>query len=394
MVLKRKIYFSLGFLFFLPIIMWLFWLGTPKKKLVAIIVDKTVGSAAREQHSSFTWILNNQRFAKNTSSLYNNRNDYFGFFPLKNEKFRVKGLERFSPEMLEKLSNDADMVYFTDTYGVYKNEWYHKDHEAGGGLLYGGMSEQDIQLLQDMKSKHKLIISEFNTIGSPTSDMIRGDFENLFGLKWSGWTGRYFSSLDSTKNADLPKWIINNYIISQHQWPFREAGIVFVNEAGEVVILENGKHLLKALPSIKVSLSAQKKYDLPSQTDYPFWFDVMNYDSSVNNSLAEFEIRFNENGKELMMQNRIPAHFPAILAHQKSDYSFYYFSGNFCDNPVSMGTSYFKGISFFKSLFYNSDDLSDRRMFFWNFYKPLMKTITEDYYGSMQQVKGHYISYK
>lgn len=157
------------------------------------------------KHSSFTWVLNNQRFTKTTTALYDNSHDYFGFFPMKNEKFRVKGLERFSPEMLWKLSNDADMVYFTDTYGVYKDEWYKKNSVEGSGILYGGMSEQDIQLLQDMKAKHKLIISEFNTIGSGTSDKVRSEFENLFGLKWSGWIGRYFSSLDTISNSDLPK---------------------------------------------------------------------------------------------------------------------------------------------------------------------------------------------
>jgi hypothetical protein len=39
--------------------------------------------------------------------------------------------------MLEKLSNDADIVYFTDTYGVYKNEWYKKRKTESGGMIYG-----------------------------------------------------------------------------------------------------------------------------------------------------------------------------------------------------------------------------------------------------------------
>jgi hypothetical protein len=390
---NRKFIIVLISVLLLPLWMWLAWVLSSKKKLVVIIVDKTVEMTNGSQHASFTWVLNNQRFTKNTSSLYSINNDYFGFFPLQNEKFRLKGLERFSPELLEKLSNDADMVYFTDTYGVYKNDWYKKNAEPG--IIYGGMSEQDIELLKKMKAKHKLIISEFNTIGSPTSDKVRGDFENLFGLKWSGWVGRYFSSLDTTGNAGLPSWIVNNYKSGYGggQWPFHAAGIVFVNTNGKVVILEKENQLSEALPFIHVNADAQKKYNLPQQIAYPFWFDVMEFDSSLNQAIAKFEVKTNEAGMQLLKQNNIPSCFPAILTHKK-DYQFYYFSGNFCDNPVSMKTSYFKGISVFESLFYHSEKVTDRKQFFWKFYRPLITVITNDYYGSLRKTNADKISDK
>jgi hypothetical protein len=107
--------------------MWAAWLLTPRKKMVAVIVDKTVKMPDAGQYTSFTWVLNNQRFTKPKTSLYKNTNDYFGFFPLKDEKFRLKGLERFSNEMLGKLSNDADMVYFTDTHGSIKMSGIKKE---------------------------------------------------------------------------------------------------------------------------------------------------------------------------------------------------------------------------------------------------------------------------
>jgi len=384
MTKKRIIIAVLIAVFLLPLWMWLVWVLTPKKKMIAVIVDKTEMPNG-EQHTSFTWILNNQRFTKSKTHLYKNTNDYFGFFPLKNEKFRLKGLERFSTEMLEKLSDDADLVYFTDTYGVYKNDWYKKARAEGPGKIYGGMSEQDIQLLQMMKAKHKLIVSEFNTIGSPTSENIRGDFENLFGLKWSGWIGRYFSSLDTINNADLPKWIINNYKKSNDgKWPFHRAGIVFTNTDEKVIILQEGNELTTALPFIEVNNFAQKKYNVPAQTSYPYWFDVMQYDSLLNKPIAEFNLNLSTVGKQILKKNNLPARFPAILMHKNSDYQFYYFSGNFCDNPISFNSSYFKGIGFLSRLFYHSEDVNNRRIFFWNFYRPLMTEITSDYYRSLK----------
>lgn len=366
----------------IPFWMWLSWFISSKKKLVAIIIDKTVEKRIVEQHTSFTWVLNNDRFSKTKTSLYNNSRDYFGFFPLQNEKFRIKGLERFSSDMLEKLSNDADMVYFTDTYGVYKNDWYQNNKEEHG-LLYGGMSDEDIQLLRLMKLKHKLIISEFNTIGSPTSEKERQDFENLFGLKWTGWIGCYFTSLDPSVNVDLPQWIVTKFK-NEHkqQWPFHNAGIVFINTSEKLVVLEEGKELTDALPVIETNASNQKRFDLPAESRYPFWFDVIQYDSSLNHAVSEFKIKANGEGQNILNKNNIPLSFPAILMHKKKDYQFYYFSGNFCDNPVSMSSSFFKGISFFKRIFYTNED-GDRGSFFWNFYLPLMSHITNNYFNSV-----------
>lgn len=385
---KRVFLFLLLAFILLPLWMWMAWLFTPKKKIIAAIIDKTVMSISGQEHVSFTWILNHERFTKNKTSFYKTGNDYFGFFPLEKEKFRLKGLERFSPAMLEKLSTDADLVYFTDTYGIYRNEWYAKKNiSERSGIIYGGMSEQDLAFLRNMKLKHKLIITEFNTIGSPTSPEIRNAFENMFGLKWSGWTGRYFSSLDTTVNAELPKWLIRNYK-NQHtgQWPFHNAGIAFVNNSDQVVIVEEKTQLTDAMPYIESNSNGQKKFGLPHRINYPFWFDIILPDTVVNNTIAEFKITVNAAGVAELNKNNIPAHFPAVTIHNGSDYQFYYFSGDFCDNPINMTTAYFKGIRFFKSFFYTTANAGGRVGFFWNFYQPLMTTIVNDYY---HQLKKH-----
>lgn len=385
---KKIILFLLLAIVLLPLWMWLAWLLTPKKKMIAAIIDKTVMTQDGQEHVSFTWILNHERYTKSKTKLYKTSDDYYGFFPLEKENFRLKGLERFSPDMLEKLSNDADLVYFTDTYGIYRNEWYVKKNVAErSGIVYGGMSEQDIALLQNMKAKHKLIITEFNTIGSPTSPEIRSAFENLFGLKWSGWTGRYFTSLDTTINTELPRWLINNYKRQNSgQWPFHNPGLAFVNNADYVVVIEEKTQLTDAMPYIESSNYGQEKFGLPHRIKYPFWFDIMQPDTLVNKIIAEFVITPNAAGEAELKKNNIPVHFPAVSMHNGTDYPFYYFSGDFCDNPVKMITSYFKGIRFFKSFFYNSSNPGERASFFWNFYQPMMTTIVNDYY---RQLKKH-----
>jgi hypothetical protein len=313
--------------------------------------------------------------------------DYFGFFPAANEQFKLKGLERFSRDQLSNLSDDADLVYFTDTYGVYKNEWYKRPTPAERlGLIYGGMSRQDIGLLKDMKARHKLMIAEFNSIGSPTAPPVREEFESLFGLHWTGWTARYFSSLDPAVNRELPHWLVNNYKL-QHagQWPFRHAGVAFVNNNEQLVVLEDSTQLTDPMPYIESTASGRQLLDIPKEMKYPFWFDIIDPVLMQNDIAANFVIRTNAKGEAELNKYNIPSHFPAVLLHNKSDYHFYYFSGDFCDNPISLNTSYFKGIGLFKWLFYNAANPAESESFFWNFYRPMMNKILLDYYRQLQK---------
>jgi len=368
-------------LLFLPLFMWLAWVFTPKTKFVAAIVDKTVLTKQGQEHISFNWILNYNRYTKTSVDPYEIDHDYFGFFPLENEEYKLKGLERFSSKQLKQLSDDADMAYFTDTYGIYNNEWFLQTNiSERSGMLYGGLSDKDLELLALMKEKKKLIITEFNTIGSPTQTQNRAEFEEMFGLKWTGWTARYFDNLDLEVNKELPQWLINNYKKAHNNnWPFTKSGIAFVNDQEQVVILEEDSHLKNPMPQIVSTAFAQEHYGLPKQIKYSFWFDVMEPDMSINKVISSFSIDANSAGLKELTKYGIPANFPAITMHKDSDYSFFYFSGDFSDNPIDTKSSYFKGIGYFKSFFYNKDDIAERSSFFWEYYRPLLNTILEDY---------------
>lgn len=363
----------------LPVGMWLAWVLTPEKKLVIAIIDKTVLTTKGQEHISLNWILNYNRFTKTSNKPYKISSDYFGFFPLKDEEYEIKGLERFSSNQLSQLSLDADLVYYTDTYGIYNNEWFKKgDISERSGMLYGGLSNQDIELLVEMKKRHKLILTEFNTIGSPTELQNRLAFEKLFGLKWTGWTARYFNNFDLSENQEIPLWLVRNYKRTHDgQWPFTRAGVAFVNK-DEVVILEEGQHLKNALPYIFVTPNAQERLNLPEKMKYSFWFDVMIPNLYVNQVEASFKFSLTELGKNELVKNNIPQTFPAVMSHVGDDYRFYYFSGDFSDNPIGINSSYFKGVGFFKGIFYDDRNPSERSSFFWEFYRPLLNKILED----------------
>ena len=374
---KKTLLFTLTIaILLIPLWMWLGWLLTPHRKLTVAIIDKTVADAGCQEHLSLDWILNYGRFSKTTHNGYQPNHDYFGFFPGKDHHYRIKGLERFSTDDLNRLSTDADLVYFADTYGVYGADGYSKTFP---GLLYGGMSAEDLQLLKDIKARHKLAIAEFNSVGSPTPEPIRHEFETLYGLHWTGWTARYYTSLDTTQNPDLPAWLITQYkTANNNQWPFHRSGIAWVNNTGLVLITEDSSDLLSAVPQIEVSATAQQM-GLPSKIAYPFWLDVVDPASiaPANESLADFVISTNASGAAELAKYGIPSRFPAILRHVGNDYEFYYFSGDFCNNPISYTSSYFKGAALLHRL---APQATNRSSFFWSFYRPLLTYILEEEY--------------
>ncbi|WP_051416493.1 hypothetical protein [Asinibacterium sp. OR53] len=379
---KQLIWTNIVAIALLPLWMFLLWHFSPKRMQVVAIIDKTVLSKSVQEHISLNWVLKQEKFTKGDNQLYEPGRDYYGFFPQENGKYRLKGLEQFTPAQLDQLSAEASVAYITDAYGIYRNEWYKKgDDKERSGIIYGGMSEQDLYFLRKMRERHKLIITEFNCMGSPTAHPVRASFEKLFGIRWTGWVGRYFDSFDTTINKELPGWLVKSYR-QQHegQWPFTKGGIAFVHSNEKVVILENETELDNKLPHIYASVEGRNYFGLPERIKYPFWFDVIDIDTSFNHAIAYFRIDANNRGKAILDHYGIPLSFPAVTTHNNNDYRFFYFSGDFCDNPVSMFSSSFKGVGFFRWFMYSKYDPEERKSFFWLFYRPLVTTILNDQY--------------
>ncbi|MDG3582826.1 hypothetical protein [Galbibacter pacificus] len=361
----------------IPLFMWVAWLCSPKQKLVIAIIDKTVVNKGTQEHLSLSWVLNHNKFSKTSKELYKSDRDYFGFFPLNENKYKVKGLERFSFEQLEQLSLDCDAVYYTDAYGLYNMDWYKEKKPYG--ILYGGLSDQDIEFLQLMKQKKKPIITEFNILGDPTDMENREKFESLFHIQWTGWSGRYYKSLNKKVNKELPTWVVNNYEKSNNAtWSFQKEGIVLVKGA-QVVVLEMEKELKTAHPFIVSNSKAQSMYAVPEKINYTFWFDIIKIDSNYNESNAVYHLDVTKKGNMILKKNNIPNSFPAVTTNKSGSYKFTYLSGDFCDNKISLNTSYFKGIEIFQSTFYDSENLESQKEFFWRFYKPMISNILKDY---------------
>ena len=385
MVTKRRKYLVIFILIIsLPLFMWVAWLLTPIKPLNIAIVDKTVLTQQVREHVSFNWVLTNLRVTKPDRTFYQPISDYFGLFPERKDVFdkeknnyQKKGLEQFSRAQIDSIATALDMAYFTDTYGLYFNEWKNIHVLEHSPLIYGGMSAADIHLLAALKEKKKLIITEFNDIATPTDKEVRQLFTTLFGVKWSGWAGRYFDVLDTNRNGELPLWLKKGYVAQHdHKWPFKKAGIALVHEDGRIEILENDTHLNHEYPTIVSSDTTTKRFGVTDKMDYPYWFDVSR-SSSQNNVLSWYELDTNPEGDAILSKSGIPKRFPANI-ERKSDCNFYYFCGDFADNPVSEWLAHFKYINNVKYALTISRGGSDEAPFFWKYYVPMLRTIMKE----------------
>lgn len=367
--------------------MWLLWILKKPRPLNLLILDKTVLTTAVQEHLSLSWVINNEKFVHDNKA-YSNQKDYYGFFPDDKGNFHIRDFENFSANELNNLANHYDAAYYTDMYGIYTNEWItryypEKLHDRRfiadrSRKIYGGMTRKELDYLRLMKQNNKLIINEFNVIASPTSKEIRTQYENEFNIHWTGWVGRYFDNLDTLVNADIPRWLIDNYTSNHNgKWPFKKSGIAFVSENDQVLILEKDTHLNIDIPFIYTNEKNAKHYHLPQKIKYPFWFDVIEVSPSFE-VISSYRLDTNNAGDSLLALGKIPKIFPAAVNY-KNGYNFYYFCGDFADNPISYASSRFRFIEMFSSFSYSSSP-NERNSYFWKYYRPLLLQILNEEY--------------
>jgi len=366
----------------LPLINLIRWTFQEKKPMDIILVDKTVPALEREKHRSFNWILTYDRFVKKENSRsYSYKKDYYGFYPIRPLREKQWSRNDYRLTDLINLAEKNDAVYFTDTYGVFFNDWYKGINKSRKSRkLYGGLNNNDFLLIKEMKDRNKLIIMEYNSFDYPTAQFESVRTQEKLGITFSGWTGKYFSSLD-TMQQDFPIWMTAMYRKKYNQpWTFSKSGIVILKEK-EIIVLEEGTHLKNSMPHIVTSEANCEKYNVANSVAFDQWFDLI--DPLQNNVLSEFKLETTPLGDTLLLNNYLSAEFPAVVQDPATN-RIYYFAGDFTHTNVPIWTSRLMGVHKLKGILY-SDKPEDLRRFFWLYYRPLVNGIFNDYYESMNK---------
>lgn len=367
-------FFVLG----IPAIMYLVWAFSPKTNANVLIIDKTVLNDQCWEHRSVNWVLDYLKIVKSDGSFYKPQEDYKGFFPIDRPRFKALDFKGRTEAELKQQAENTDLLVMADTYGIYSNEWYNLGSiNERSSRVYGGLDDEELRLMELMRQKGKVILAEWNMFSNPTADWKRDKMQQMFGFKVPGWVGRYYRSLDTLNNPDLPVWLYRGYM-SQHgnKWPFNGEGYAFVNERNDKVeIISYEDHMEDPVGKIEATVRAQEEYGLPASINYPYWAEVCEAGDDIE-VLAYHTLKLKPEGRKILQAAGIPERFPAVL-RQRKNYAFYYFSGDFSDSRVSMFTRFFKGIHVVDWMFYPGLDPDDNLRFFWQFYRPLMSTIIE-----------------
>jgi hypothetical protein len=230
-----------------------------------------------------------------------------------------------------------------------------------------------------MKDRNKLIIMEYNSFDYPTAQFESIRTQEKLGISFSGWTGRYFSSLD-TASEGFPIWMTSVYRKQfKKPWTFVKPGIVILREK-EILVLEEGIHLKHAMPHIITDQSNCSKYGMRESVAFDKWFDII--DPLENSIVSEFKFETTALGDTMLIGNGLFNRFPAVVMDSVSKRS-YYFSGDFATNDIQYWTAKFEGVSKLRGFLY-SEKPDDPRRFFWLYYRPLMNSILTDYCASLK----------
>ncbi len=370
--------FILAVLLLIPAVSFIRWAFQEKKPVDVVILDKTVPTLDRQGHRSFVYVMTNARFVKGEKGgSYSARKDYYGFEPLRPVREKQFRKMDFRLTELIDLAEKNDAIYYTDTYGVFFNDWYQGIKKTRRSRkLYGGLNNNDYLLMVEMKKRDKLVLLEYNTFDYPTAGLERFKTEELLGIASTGWMGQYYKSLDTVSQQGVPAWMPALYRKQYREpWTFSKAGVVLLKENG-IIVLEEGKQLMSAMPVIRTTSESAGRFGLPETVTFTKSFDII--DPGQNNVISEFVLNTTPAGDTLLSVNDLKSVFPAVTQEPLTQKT-YYFSGDFANNDIPFWTARIKNIQKSAKALLYSENQDDPRRFFWLYYKPLITSIFSEY---------------
>ena len=361
---------------------WLVWFLAPEQRLNLLILDKTMVTEYANEDRALSWLLQHERYVPPNGS-FEPGEQSIGFRPTGGGNYEITGFETMDSTELMRRAASYDAAYVADTYGIFEISYYQAYPELGpitqpARKIYGGMHENDISVLRAMEEQNKLIIAEFSCLGPPTPPDVRREMESLLGVQWTGWTGRFFATLDST-GTDLPDWIVQNFMRqSGGSWPFGDApGIVLSHLDERIVVLRYPADLVEPSPLVAMTFDHRDRFGAPAAPiPYPYWFDIVQPDTTAR-PVAYFTLPTREIADTLLHAFGIPRIFPAVIERLDNKQT-YYFAGDFADYPaVNDLLAHFAWTRKLRTSLYTIEDPASRSEFYWTFYYPMVRSILQ-----------------
>ena len=335
---------------------WL-WSLTPTARGRALVVDKTVEAGNFREHESLYWVLHHSKVKVG---------EYLG------PHYRGQQLSA-TPHLTPADLEGVSWLLLADTYGIYKQKG---DKERDLDKIDGGLDDQEISAIEQFLARGGHLYGEFNTLAFPTVGAQRSRLERLFGLSFTGWTGRYFQDLaDSTEVPDwMHRWLKKT---TGQDWIFTGPGYVILNEDGRLIVLAEDQDVPSGALTILRPTPVFPLAHSSAETPFSYWFDIMQ-PRGASRVLASYELAVTARGRERLTRVGLKSEFPAVISlavrGEGGISQRLYCCGDFSDNPVARGPYWLRGWpSYARWRSQEHPDLAKR--FFWSFYLPLMQDL-------------------
>lgn len=345
------------------------WRLMPSKPMNVWVVDKTVPRKDYKEHWGLFWLMQNLKITKAGSRvLYKENSDYFGFYPRDKKQWEA------SPIPISGAK--PDMIYITDTYGVYADDFMQKKLSNDfSPKIYGGLSADDLWAIRRALGDDNTFIAEFNVAASPTNIQNRNALGKLLGVNWKGWIGQYYVDL-SDRDA-VPRWLIENFEIQKKTtWAYSGKGYVLLAEDDTVEVFLEGRDVTTDGLKINFREPYASSLKLKKPVSYRYYFEFITPDPALE-VVADYDLNLTDEGLRHMAELGLSGVFPAIVKYPTPQYQGWYFCGDFGDlTPIP--TPYgFWGMSWLKAMLAD-DTVDDNSYFYWKAYVPLMTSIFKD----------------
>jgi hypothetical protein len=355
----------------------LIWFNQPTRPMSVLIVDKTVPLPGEREHLGLTWALNHFKIQQaGTARPFSPEEDYKGYHPQKDDDHKITPI-KLNP-------NYYQWIYLTDTYGVYTND-VENDGEKGrrSKLIYGGVSSKEVSDIKQSLKKGGTLTAEFNCFATPTEGYPRREMEELLGLKWSGWVGRFFDNLD--REGEIPEWLVKNYEKQyKKKYDFNGPGFAYVREDDRVIVLKEGVETGKNRMRLHFNDPAIARYNVHNDCEYGYWFDVVKPEKGTD-VLANYQLDVTPEGEKVLKAEGLSKEFPAVFRRTEASAQKYYFAGDFADAPDVPPLYQYTGWDTFRKFFSISNSTA-HMPFYWKVYVPLIKQIIAEIPTNLDKV--------
>lgn len=350
----------------LAIAPWVLWRTMDERPMDVLVVDKTVAKANYREHAGLFWLLRHEKVVQRaTGQPLVDERDYAG-------RHHTADGQPFTVPIPDR---PTDLVYLTDTYGVYEDDLKERPLGVKSPLLYGGLSAGEVATITGNLRPGATLVGEFNCIASPTLGAAREALSEAMGVRWTGWIGRHFSYLEL--GADMPLWIPRTWKRQTgRRWDFRGPGYIFVNEQGHLIVLVEGIDTPEAALTLNVTPEAADHFGTSDRLTYDYWFEIMEPRPGAE-VLATFEFEATESGREKLRGVPIDKPVPAILRSEHPGFRSYYFAGDFADAPARFKAFRYRWLPEIRALL-GAENRDDMQAVYWRIYAPIMQRVIRD----------------